>query len=65
MDSEKNHQKFGVVFPNHHDFSLTWYDEKGNTYELRKKRARQLKEHVKNLQLDFQDDKALVFYDEA
>ncbi len=62
---EKNHQKFGVVFPNHHDFSLTWYDEKGNTYELRKKRARQLKEHVKNLQLDFQDDKALVFYDEA
>ncbi len=63
---EKNHQKFGVIFPNHHDFALTWHDEeKSNTYELRKKRALQLKRHVKDLGLGFEDDTALVFYDEA
>lgn len=63
---EKNHQKFGVIFPNNHDFSLTWHDEeKSNTYELRKERALTLKRHVKKLRLGFEDDTALVFYDKA
>lgn len=42
------HKKYGIVLPQYHP-PIYWYDDKGNTFALRKKRAKKLFQHVQQL----------------
>lgn len=61
---EKNYRTYGIILPNDKDFGTTWYDENGNNYSWRKGQALELKDAVRNSNIEFMDSGALVFHDE-
>lgn len=57
---EKNYQKYNIGLPEK-NFSLYWYDNKNNNYEERQKRALDVKNLAKKLNMPFEDESAVCY----
>jgi len=61
---EKAHKEHDIILPEK-DFAVTWHDKKGNTYECRKERASKIAHLAEELDISFEKDSALIFFEES
>lgn len=61
---EKNYKAYNIVLPRE-NFAVAWYDREGNTYEKRKDRAMKVKYLAKKLNIQFDDESALIFFEDS